>query len=504
MRSTRPTTLAPALLAAMLRSSTLLPAVAGLAVGATFAAAHADVKGVAPYLVVAMQDNTEIKCSDGGAFYPVGRVKAGQVLRADGEGQGWIRVEYAPGMRAFVKVEEAQVDEATKSVKLIVPSKLMAANEKPAERSNWWQLLEQSLPAGSTLTLAEVLKGADGKVYGYLVNAPASARGYVREQAVRRATPDEVAAFERANGPTTPAPAATTPAPTPSAGTTPGTQPAQPTPVNPASTTPTSPVPGTDVVSTPSVHSGAPTPPPAAPAVTSAQTQPVPMPQPVEDVTLLAEKFDSVMAQGTTGAEIDAVIAEFNRKIASTSDANMKQGLNQRVEALKLKKDIIDRSAKVRSASNFDEKERKVQEAVVAAQRQSVYTIVGRILPSTVYDGKRGMPLMYRVEAADSASTRTIGYVVPMKGVNLLVKTGKVVGIVGEGRFDEALQLNIVSARRVDVLNPSGVFEQDQTPAATEPTPANEATKPAEPAGNSEDADLPDSVTVEDPGMDGK
>lgn len=522
--------------------------VAGAAGVASFAStAQAEIKAEQPYYVAAVQAETEIKCSDGGAFYAVARVKAGQMLQADGSGGGWVRVKYLPGMRAFVKPEEVQVDATGKSAKLLVPSKLMAASEKLSERSSWWPLLDQTLAPGSMLDVVETLKSANGAVYGYLVNAPSGARGYVRDTTVRKASPEEIAAYEKSIAPPPPSPTPTpTPAPagappasptrapagtaSPAAGSTPapgtaapattspattspastapsapgsavpGFAPVTPAPTTPGSTTPgtTSPVPGTPGASEPAP---APAPAPAPP----------PAPKPIDDLTLLAEKFDTAMSTDAGGAEIDTVIGEFNRRIAATSDASVKSGLQRRLDALKLKKELNDRAAKLKAASNFDEKEIRVRDAVANAQRQAVYTIVGRILPSTVYDGKRGMPLMYRVEAADSASTRTIGYVVPREGVELLTKTGKVVGIVGESRFDEALRLNIVAARRVDVLNPSaGVFEAEK-PATGKPAPAAPSTEGgdegeagAEDGAEKPAPDSPPGVTVEDPAMDGK
>lgn len=509
----RPFVVLRSMLSAAIRTRTpvCLPAFAlvaclmGAGLGSSRALA-ADITAAPPSLVVAVQE-TEIRCSDGGAFYVVARAKPGQVLKTDGAGSGWLRVEYVEGMRAFVSADDAQPDAAGKSIKLTVPSALRSAAENPTERANWWHLLDQSLPAGTTFAIAETLRTPDGKTYGYLVPAPAGSRGYVREQTVRKATPEEIAAYEKAHAPappapvpppaptpapgTTPAPAGTTPAPMPGAAQgTPGAPPS-PTP-SPAGTTPT-PVPAGPGGATPA----------PAPAITPAP--PAEMPKPVDDVSLLAEKFDAVMDPEKKGDEIDAVIAEFNRRISATSDTSVKQGLQRRLEALKLKKEVLDKAAKLRATSNYDSRQKEVAEAVAKAQRQAVYAIVGRIIPSTVYDGKRGMPLMFRVEAADASSTRTIGYVVPREGVNLLTKSGKVVGIVGEGRFDEALRLNIVFARRVDVLSPTGEFVPD-APAPPSPTPADSADPKdkTKPAGGAEGEDTPDSVSVDDPSPDGK
>lgn len=459
-----------------------LAAIAALGLLAAPAGASAQVKAVQPYHVVAIRD-TEIRCGDSDALYAVASVKANQVLRVDGEVAGFFRVEYLPGMVAFVKAEEVSIDNAARVAVLNAPSRLLAASVLRREGAHYWPLLDNALPGGTRLPLIESLRSADGKVYGHLVSAPAGSRGFVRQLAVRRATPAESAAADAAARPgATPGqPAPQQPAPTP---------PAQPTP---QPTTPTdTPAQPSEQPPVPVGDAAAPQPAPIEPA--PQPVQPVEIPKPLTNLERLAELFDGVMAPGKSGEEIDAVIAEFNRSIRAATDDSVKRGLERRLDALKLKKEVVDAAARLRSrGDDFSERERIVLDAVANAQRQAVYTIVGRILPSTVYDGNRGMPLMFRIEAADAASSRTIGYVVPRPGIDLLAKSGRVVGIVGESRFDEALRLNIVAARRVDVLNPSGVFEPDRPAPAPAPRPA-----PAQP-----DDDQSDSVTIDEI-MDGK
>jgi hypothetical protein len=95
-------------------------------------------------------------------------------------------------MKAYEKATDATADSAGKTIKLSRPSRLMAAN---VQGSRPWQfLLDSDLPAGTSFTVLESIKGTDGAVEGYLVPAPAQARGYVKSDQVRRATPEEAAA----------------------------------------------------------------------------------------------------------------------------------------------------------------------------------------------------------------------------------------------------------------------------------------------------------------------
>lgn len=419
------------------------------------------IKSVEPYFTVVTKDNVPMKCADGGIFYAVSILKQGQVLRVDGEGPGWLRVEYLPGMKAYVKAAEATADAAGKSIKLSRPSRLMAAN---VQGSRPWQfLLDSDLPAGTSFTILEAIKGTDGSVEGYLVPAPAQARGYVKSDQVRRATPEETAAQTKSepskpvvdagkSEPTKPATDTSDQATKPA----PDATPAEQTPVATPETAPTQPV------------AAVPTPAPEAPKL-----------KVIKDLDTLRTLFNNAMQKAGTEEEIKTVIGEFDRTTAALGqteeDQRVRQALASRREALTLRLEVFEAGKKIRETTRgWSDQELKLRQYVEDIEKQAIYTIVGRIVPSTVYDGKRGMPLMYRIESADSSSTRTLGYVVPREGVDLLSVSGKVVGIIGESRMDEALRLNLVAARRVTVLNPT------TAPRPIEPTPSE--TTPSGPA----------------------
>lgn len=438
-----------------LGSAALLPA--------QFASAQ-QIKSVEPYFVAVTKDNVPMKCADGGIFYAVSILKQGQVLRVDGEGPGWMRVEYLPGMKAYVKAADATADAGGKTIKLSRPSRLMAAN---VQGSRPWQfLLDSDLPAGTTFSVLESIKGTDGSVEGYLVPAPSQARGYVKSDQIRRATPEETAANTR-TAPAATTPETTTPAPTPAGGDVTATPPAPTSPTEPDAA---------PVAPAPQPVAAAPAPVPEAPKLKA-----------IKDLETLRTLFNTAMQRAGSEEEIKTVIGEFDRTTASLGnteeDHRIRQALLSRKEALTLRLEVFEAAKRIRETTGtWDDKELRLRQYVDDVERQAIYTIVGRIVPSTVYDGKRGMPLMYRIESADSSSTRTIGYVVPREGVDLLTVSGKVVGIVGESRMDEALRLNLVAARRVTVLNPTTAPRPiDTTPEPSGPASATgENEKPGE------------------------
>lgn len=450
--------------------------------------ASADIKSVQPHFVVVAKDGAAMRCSNAPIYYPVRTLKTGDVLRIDGEGGGWIRAEYPSGTRAYVKADEGSFDAAGGMLKLVKASKLMAANELGARP--WWYLLDADLPAGMTFSPAEPIRAADGMVEGWLVPAPAQARGYVRAEHIRPATPDEAASYGAPLA-AKPAPKAVEPKPTETkifeSRVVEAPKPVTPAPteeiivVTPVETSPVAAAPSqatTPVLETLTTVKPAPTP------TTPAKVE---LTRRIDDLNLLRDMFDRVMRRAEDEAELATVVSEFNRKIdtlaTSGDEGKIRFALEQRREALHLRQEILETRRKMQDTSAADERFRMVRSAVEDARKQAIYTIVGRILPSTVYDGKRGMPLMYRVESADFSSTRTIGYVLPRDGVDLLPKMGKIVGIVGDAKLDPALTLYLVAPMRVDELQVVGgrLEPIPGTTTGVAPTPALEA-RPAPPA----------------------
>lgn len=497
---------------------TLTAVFGGLAVAVPAVHAQEGIKAVDPYVVVVTVDKAPMRCSNGAAlFYAVRELKAGDMLRVNGEGPGWLRAEYTPGMRAFVLASDADADREGKSAKLNKPSRLLAVS--PDGKNRWWPLdLDADLPSGTSLRIADTIKTADNVVEGYLVEAPAKARGFIKTEHARRATAEEAARFAGTTQPAAPKPAAdaakpvetatkpadtaapaVAPAPTASnpapAGTPEGFNPVTPTPNQPAGTTPAT---ATAPESTTAPATTAPA--TETPAVTMTNTAPVvppppPPPKKDQEIEEIRSMFDKVMATGGD-AEVPTVIGMFERKMAklggTSKDQLLRTSLSQRLEALKLRQEILQQRDAARQMSvTHQQSVQRVALIVAEAQKQAIYNIVGRIQPSTVYDGQRGLPLMYRVESADALSPRTVGYIIPTDGIDLLTKIGKVCGVLGETRFDASLGLNIVAPRRIDVLDvggtstsPPGVFPSAPPAAAPEApaaAPVEEPTSAAPP-----------------------
>lgn len=462
---------------------------AALALVAAPAFSQAQVENVTPFYVAADRDGVAIQCRIGSASYPVKALKAGDVMKVDGQSQSIYRVEYTPGMSAYVKVEEAALEEGGKSLKLTKSSRLMAPNSEGGV--SWWYLLEKELDAGTKLTVQKTVKGPDGKDAGYLVPAPAGSKGYIRRDFVRPATQAEIDRFLGKTSPEAtpgegPKPAETKPAESKPA----ETKPAETTPatVKPGETTPKPPE--TTPAATPGETKPGEQPattPPSGTGPTDGTTPPTAAPKPVSnrlkavDAQTLDNLYREALKTPLEQVELDAVIAEFQRTIDSLKKEEgterLQTQLGQRVRVLKMRADLQATLRQTTSSSEAlkqQSEQAKAELAKLESMRQ--YAVVGRLVASSVYDGKQ-LPLMYRVLSPELTSTRTLAYVAPEATANLTDKVGKLVGVVGEPKFDESLRVNIVVPARVDVLG--AVPSSTPAPATPAGSPAATPEKPA-------------------------
>src|SRR5262249_16290174 len=153
----------------------------------TPALAQSTVKDVEPYIAVVTTDKAAMRGSDAAFHYPVRELKQGEMLRITGEGPGWVRADFLAGMKAFVGAAKVEASKDGKTVNLLRPSQLRAFDVSPKPQSPWWPLdLDQPLPAGTSLDIISAQQASDGVVQGYVVPAPAKARGYVAKEHVRK------------------------------------------------------------------------------------------------------------------------------------------------------------------------------------------------------------------------------------------------------------------------------------------------------------------------------
>lgn len=425
---------------AKFRFPSILTLAAGVAAIAT--SALAQVKTVEPYSVTVATDKVDLRCADLTQAYRVAQVAKGTTLLVDGEGQTGLRVAYPAGASAFIRAEDADFDTATNLAKLNKGSRLRAAQfgTNYEFSKSWKGLLDAELPPGTELKVVETVKAADGTAIAYRVEAPATARAFISLNAVRKADGSAVTK----STPKTETPAkAETPVNTdpslipvePKTGVTPvpeGTNPAAPVTLTPGGTT------------------------------TTTTTQITRITKPVNKLDGLETAFRNIRTQAIDDAEIEPLLAEYRAALAELpGDSRRGPQLNQRIEYLQFQRDLQDKKrALAEIERQADERTQSLLAAVNDVERTRVYTIIGMLLPSTVYDGTN-MPLMYRIQSVGGVTPRTLGYLKPSEAtdaqgaLDIKSKIGLIVGVIGEASIDPTLQLNIVSPVRVDPLRAS-------------------------------------------------
>jgi hypothetical protein len=524
----------PALIAAAL----LLGGHAALAPLPAAVAQESAAQRVDPYVVVFTASEVPVRAGNSTIYYPIVFPKPGDMLVVDGETSGWLRVMYPSNLRVFVTADEVQESGAGR-VRLTKASKLKAPNANSGIKGAFLGVQEAALPIGTELKVADAIKDDSGKVTAYAVEPPAGARGWISREAVRRATDAEAAPVltklaasnptpppapvPAATNPIAPAPAAETPAAPPHANTPADVQPVitnqplEPAPM-PAHT------PATDVpASNPVPPVIIPTNPPEATPVKPIATPPgmeipgtvpvgdkdggggsVPRTAPVLRATnldALKEYYNTVRAQPSESAELEPAIAAFEtykKGLGATArDSALAKQLDAYVEAMKMRKEVRDaQNANAALSRDTELMKTDLGKKIIEIEKQRVYTVIGRLIRSTVYDGGRA-PVLYRVMSPEPGSARTLGYLLPDPKFDYANKLEQVVGIIGEIRADESLRTSLIVPSRVDVVSlapivvspdiPGVVVPRGSTPAETKPTepakPAAEAPKlPSTPA----------------------
>ncbi len=206
---------------------------------------------------------------------------------------------------------------------------------------------------------------------------------------------------------------------------------------------------------------------PFYPAIEISEQAPAEAPQPVlapepasiEDLEVALTSVRRLPREALDEA-LDELYAEYQRTLraseASGEDEKILDAVRRRITWLELRIETRDQRRALDAAlREADTRDDAIASGVRTWQAGRSYTMVGRLAPSAVYNGKR-LPLMYRVLSIDPLTgPRTIGYVRPEQGQRLDGRLGQIVGIIGSTTDDDALNLRIIRPERVDVLDTS-------------------------------------------------
>lgn len=464
-------------------------ALAALALLATILAtqAQAQTRDVEPYFVTVTEDQTLLRAGNLRSYYPIATLKPGTVLRVTGESDRWLRVEYPRGTLALVRADHATLNQAEGIVTLSRSGALKALSDtRYGVDGSFRDVQGPETPATTRLKHHRTETSSRGLVF-YVVDAPQGAAGYIEAAQARRAVPSEIQAYRDslAQQPGTSPATITDPEPTkprveqtnPSPGVVPGDaqdaqQPAGEDPV-PTVMEPMRIEPGRTTTQNPTPTETAPT---QNPAPTEAKTPTTEGARPSDaldrmpSLEALSAAFDAVHRQDALGAEVDELVAAFERVLANTPDSvdneSTRAWLQQRLTLLDIRKRLQKSLQDIAAArARLSEGNQQNAEAMAELKASAIYDYVGKLEKSAVYNGNR-LPLMYRLVSIGEGAPRTLGYIEPKDGLDLDRKLGVLVGVSGGGSQRADLRLRTIDATTVVVLRSE---ETDKIRYATEP-----------------------------------
>ncbi len=454
-----------------------------------------EMRDESPRWIAVTADATKLRCGDRERYYAVAELDAGTLLVADGASDAWIRVRYPEGVHPFVPSDDARAIDAD-TIELTTASGLRSPSLMMGPAGSWRSAIDPPLASGTRLEVAAPAKDDAGETVGWFVVAPgedadAFARGFIKRGATRNASAEEVEAYlARGDEPATDAPpntpetavaerdTTTVPAPE-------SDDPADAVAADTSLLEPMTPE-GTPEQSTqvaeqdadPVLDIVARVEPPAedSAVVVSDVTDPAGGPEtiaqgglnagddPTDPETLkltpaalrdLELTFDNArtLPREELDVAIEELLAEYKRAREATDEPVVINAIDRRIEWLELRIETRDQRRKLTGMlRDVDQREAMLTERVSTWRESRAFTIVGRVLPSRVYDGVR-LPLMYRVESVDALTGgRTIGYIRPRQPDTLAQRIGQIIGIRGTTAFDRQLRMNVIDPEELEAL----------------------------------------------------
>lgn len=430
------------------RSTPLLLLIAALAVIARPAGAQAPEPMIRHMTVTS--DNVYVRTGPSvESEYPFGKLKTGAVVRVVDERFGWARVAtIGPAFsRMFgyvnagprVRIEaDGRTGTITARTEVLAPQ--LTALDMP-DRS-WGRLA--ALKPGDTVVILATVTGRSGDVHK--VALPKTGNGWINLRYLRAATEAEKTRFLAGIGAT---PSAGDPAP------------AAPLARDPAPVIPT----------------------PDPEPILEPEPEPIPDPEPVvmpepeviqdaaagrddepsgeeaeleasEDVLAL-EALDDVLRamlkEPVASAEFEVLRAQY---LAIANDPEGDEGVRRyataRARQLEIRTQVQERLRELRMLrARVAITGEAIDDVQLSMEADALYNARGRLMASTVYDGRR-LPRLVRV--VNTRTGHTIAYMRLTEEFDLIGLLGQNVGVVGEKIYDGNLRLNLITPIRIDLI----------------------------------------------------
>jgi len=391
------------------------------------------------------------------------KVNEGDLVSVLYERFGWSRVRMdTPVFRkafGYVTADAIEADGSTGT--LIARARFNAPNATQSNRSDMsWEGLDPILEPGMTLELVELIPASSaGDPAKWKVAMPERQEAWINSNWLRKATPAEieaklpkVMADETSEKTTTDADVDAEPATTELAtGETTGQL------DDDAEIVETGTDAGTEVVATTEEEGD------GAGDLSDGEGR-------TARLAALDKAFRLALKERIESAELEILQTQFVQfaDLVNVTEVEKKTAL-ARADVLGLKVAVQDQLARLREMRERTQIDiENIGATRVAMDARAPYDVVGRLNASVVFSGEGSMPLLFRLQ--DTSGGQTIAYIRPDERFDITAMTGLLVGIIGDSRYDEALQLNVVRPRRIDLLAPRGdapESAESTQPAAT-------------------------------------
>ena len=447
-----------------------------------------------PFLAAVTAEQTAVRAGAASRYYSFGSLDQNDLVQVVAEKVGWARVRVVGpafdgffGYLKFPRTEAArfQLDSDGKTGVTLGLTSIYAPNlDEKAEPARSWKPIAQ-LPARTKLT---VLKTDATDLYVvHTVRLPKAAEGWIDMTQLKRASLEQITVWDNALNGIKPAPGAQKPQTV--VAKTSVTEPVLGQPERPTQTVVAAPgtrhdtdrVDATTQRRTDDVSIENPIVPQTStdePNQVLASELPASLPirqandtAPVRaEDTKEQERVEQIDISNMTLEDLESAYARLLREPLETAEVLplrrlytafarehsgsdiVAEHLGTRVQQLQIWSELQEQVVELNQLRNRAKATAREVDAVAEAlQRTDEYVAVGRLHASTIYDGKR-LPKLLRLR--DPRTGRTVGYLRANQQVKLPEMLGQLLGIVGEKSYDGGLQLNLLTPRRIDMLQP--------------------------------------------------
>lgn len=389
-------------------------------------------------IVVPTVEHVSMRCEAGTAWYTIADLGSSALLRATGTfSDGYLEVDYPAGTPVVVKNAEVEVRQDV--AHLIRRSRLRAfSRANPVMEECFKAVFDEFLEPGLEMRLIEPIMNLAGQQAGWLVEAPTGARGWILQGDLRDANAEEAARFNAHTR-------------------------GQSLALNDARES----TPATEQVmkqeqelQEPLIPALTAALPERAPSQLSTIKEPAPLvvlPPVSPTLKVLEAAFEKMRRQPVQTSDESELIERFRALqqdlVQQGSTERTIDFVLQRIAVLKLRQELRETSYAIdRLDQSIHGIDASYTQSIDRLARSREYLLVGRLMPSAVYDGVR-LPLLYRLTTIDSAVPRTLAYITPESDLDLDSKTGAIVGIMADAAIESTAEIGIIKPRVVDVLS---------------------------------------------------